>query len=64
MVYRAVAQECDGVFTAPGVMLMYNDIDIAEIEALCFELELAIELSLSPLVVESDSLLIFQLLST
>lgn len=64
MVYRAVAQECDGVFTAPGVMLMYNDIDIAEIEALCFELELAIELSLSPLVVESDSLRIFQLLST
>ncbi|GAY56230.1 hypothetical protein CUMW_170240, partial [Citrus unshiu] len=41
-----------------------DDIDIAEIEALCFELELDIELSLSPLVVESDSLRIFQLLST
>lgn len=42
--------------------IFYDDVDITEVEALRFGIQLARETRLSPLVVESDSLRVIQLL--
>ena len=63
--YGAVIRNSSGQVMAVGVDqgVFSDDVDIAEAEALPFGIRLASETSLSPLMVESDSLRVIQFIS-
>lgn len=65
MGYGAVVRNHDGLVMTAGMAqgVFSDDVDLAEAEALCFGLEMAKEIGLSPLIIESDSLRVTQFVS-